>query len=75
MLLAILIIIGILNFLYLRTIQTKELTEKHKRDEFAKVEERFKPKKHEEMARCSECGKIIPMSADRCPGCGLEFEN
>ena len=75
-LLVIMILLGILNLFRTKTIVETAEAAKGKADKFAKIEEKFKPKtKGEEMARCSECGKIIPMSAERCPGCGLEFED
>jgi hypothetical protein len=78
-LLIILILIGILNYIKISSSAIEKRTDETKRKEdeqFARIEEKFKPKhKHEEMARCSECGKIVPISAEDCPGCGLHFED
>ena len=75
-LLVLLLLITLFNFFRVKILPAPGKADKEKEDEFAKIEEKFKPKgKSEEMARCSECGKIIPMSSKRCTGCGLRFED
>jgi hypothetical protein len=76
-LLAILILVNFANILRRRAGIVTEPVGRESREAPSKLEEKIKSKsrKSDEMARCSECGKIIPMSSERCPRCGLEFED